>query len=66
MLLQPGEVWRGQGEGVVGAEQRQNTGAVPVIHRRKRLICVLDRLSQGQKKLIVTVMLGLAKYGTFV
>lgn len=28
--MQPGEVWRGEGEGVVGAEQRQDTGAVPV------------------------------------
>uniref|UniRef100_A0A453CUL0 BRX domain-containing protein n=1 Tax=Aegilops tauschii subsp. strangulata TaxID=200361 RepID=A0A453CUL0_AEGTS len=28
--VQPGEVWRGPGEGVVGAEQRQNTGAVSV------------------------------------
>lgn len=30
LLLQPGEVRRGEGKGVVGAEQRPNTRAIPV------------------------------------
>jgi hypothetical protein len=34
LLLQPGEVRRGEGQGVVGAEQGPNTRAVPVTRER--------------------------------
>ena len=44
LLLQPGEVRRGQGQGVVGAEQREDTGGVPVARDETEKGCKLQAL----------------------